>query len=50
MSKDELLQTLLLIARLEGFILGEVGKHVPEPLSAQLSEVVKMLGDYIEEA
>lgn len=43
MSKEEMLQVLVLLSQMEGFIIGKVGANIPEKISKDLEEVCKML-------
>lgn len=50
MNKEEMIIVLMTLSRLEGYTLGKVGEHIPEPLATEVVEAAEILAKYIKES
>jgi hypothetical protein len=47
MNSKEYLRTLMLLSQMEGYMLGKLGTHIPEPIANELLEVCELLAKNI---
>ena len=49
MSKQELIVILMALSKLEGYVLGKTGTHIPESLATDVYEAAEILANHIRE-
>ena len=49
MSKIELVQVLMALSKLEGYVLGKTGTHIPEDLAEEVASAAEALAQHIKE-
>jgi hypothetical protein len=47
MTKQEYIRILVMLSQLEGYMLGKIGIHIPEPMAEELAEISELLAKYI---
>lgn len=50
MNKEEMIVVLMGLSRLEGYVLGKTGEHIPEPLATEVVEAAELLAKHIKES
>lgn len=48
-SKQELLRILIVLSKLEGFVLGKLGTYLPEDIALDVEEICELLATKIKE-
>ena len=50
MNKEEMLIVLMALSKLEGYVLGKTGTHIPESLATDVYEAAELLAKHIKES
>ena len=50
MTKQDMITILMALSKLEGYVIGKTGSHIPEQLANDVYEASEILAKYIKES